>query len=105
MEEIGSSNYQLTTIQYLFQVHRPVRVVEERFPARVLGVSEFDRQQRAALGADRSLDHLESGFLRCAAALANVATDARANQVFPGRIAAAARGHHVIQAQLARGES
>src|SRR5262249_17942201 len=86
----------------LLQLHRPVRVVEERLPRLVLAVGELEIQKRAALRLLGLANQAQMGLLGRAAALANVAAYASADHVFPGAGAALAARHHVIQAQLAR---
>src|SRR5438132_5301504 len=84
----------------LLQLHRPVRVVEERLPRLVLPVRELEIQERAAAGLFRLADQAHVGLLRRAAALLDVAIHAGANDVVPGARAALAARDHVVQAQL-----
>lgn len=86
------------------QIDRPVRGVHERLPAHVLRLAQLDREQRAALRADRFLGELHAGLLGRAAPFADVALHARADQVFPARSTTTTRRHHVVEAQFAGGK-
>src|SRR5262249_23368309 len=86
------------------QIHRPIRVIDKCLPALVLRVVELNGQKRAALGLGRWADEFEMGFLRGAAAFAHVAGHAGADDVFPGRVAAAAARDDVVETELAGGE-
>src|SRR4051794_34836220 len=48
----------------LLQLHRPVRRVEELFPARVALVGQADVDDRAALGLDRLGNEVHVGLFR-----------------------------------------
>src|SRR5262245_46902208 len=91
-----------TCIVGLFQLHRPVCVVERGLPRLVLPVGKLEIQKRAALRLLRLADQAEVGLLGRAAALADVAAYASANYVLPGAGAALAARHHMVQAQFAR---
>jgi hypothetical protein len=89
-------------LHLLLQIDRPVRIVEECLPTRVLRVAEFDRQERTALRTNRLLDEPDACFLGRAATFAHVASHTRAHKVLPRRFTATAGGHHVVEAKLAR---
>src|SRR4051812_5280387 len=82
----------------------PVGVVEEGFPALVFAMRELEAQGRARLGLDRLAEQLHAGLAGGTAPLADVALEAGADDVLPGRLPATAAGEDVVEAQLAGGE-
>src|SRR5258708_5868653 len=93
----SSSAGSLISPSLLLQLHRPVRRIQELFPARILRIGQADVDDRAALGLDRLGDQVHTGLLGRAAALLYVALHAAADDVVPRRAAALALGDHVIQ--------
>ena len=76
----------------LFQLHRPVGVVEELLPRAIALVAEVDVEHGAVLGLDGLLDEGHAGLLGGPAALFHVAVGAGTDDVVPGRLAAHAAG-------------
>src|SRR4051794_17772822 len=65
---------------------------------------ELEPQRRARPGLDRLAKQLHRGFARRAPPLADVALQAGADDVLPGRTSPLAARNHVIEAKLAGGE-
>src|SRR4051812_8702967 len=86
------------------QLDRPVRVVEEGLPALIFPVRELQAERRAGLGLDRLPDEAHARLPGGAAPLADVALQAGADDVLPGRLAAPAAGEDVVEAELIGGE-
>src|SRR5947209_779606 len=83
------------------QFHVPVRAIQERLPGLVLLLRQLQVQHRAPPRLFRLADQVHVRLLGRAAALADVAADARADDVLPGAAAALAPRDDVVQAQLA----
>src|SRR4051812_46984448 len=88
----------------LLELDRPVGVIEEGLPTLILPVRELHAQRRTGAGLDRLADQSHAGLPWGAASLADVALQAGADDVLPGRLTAAAPRQDVIEAQLAGGE-
>lgn len=70
------------------------------FPAIVPVEGEIDLNERTPFGAFGFSHQAHASLEGCAVGLAGVATDAGADDVFPGRGSAPVAGHHVVQVQI-----
>ena len=93
----------LSFVLKLFQLHRPIRRIQELLPTPIALVGEADVDDRAALGLDRLGDQVHVGLLGGPAALLHVALDAAAHDVFPTALAALALGLDVVKRQFSGG--
>src|SRR5690606_9512115 len=84
------------------QLHRPVRLIQERLPRLVLRAAEADRDGGVALGLHRATDEAHARLVGGAAALAGVAADAGADEVRPRVVAALDARDHVVERELLR---
>ncbi len=73
-------------------------------PGRIFRIRQFLQQQRIGFGLGRRGLQQHIRFLRRLASLFGITTDARADDVLPARLAAAATRHDVIEAELMRRE-
>ena len=78
----------------------PVGQIDEVFPRFVAGFAELEVQHGPPLGPARFVQELKAGLGRCAVALAAVAGDARADNVFPRSRTAAVPGNDVVKIQI-----
>src|SRR5205814_6406685 len=83
------------------QFHVPVREINEVFPQIVLRRSKSDLDKRPPLWPLRFADQTHVRFAREPITLARIASDARANNVFPCGHASAVAWHDVIQIKVA----
>jgi len=81
----------------LFQLYRPVGVVEELFPAFVALVAEMDVDEGIVPGLDGLFDEGHAGMFRGMAAFFDVAGGAGTNDIFPGCLAAQAARNDVVE--------
>src|ERR1043165_6945756 len=108
---LNAKRYITLANEVLAQLHRPIRLIQERLPRLILLAPQSQRDQRIALRPLHGTDELHSRLLGRAAALLGVAPEAGADEVFP-RFAAAegarqdvvdreVRGREVLAAVLA----
>src|SRR5687767_12246504 len=71
----------------LFELDGPIRVVEERFPRLVLVAAQLDGNQGAGSRLDRLANQRQMRLFGGSAAFLDVAVNAGANDVVPGRLA------------------
>ena len=88
----------------LFQFDRPVRMVEELFPAFVSLVSEVNMQQGVASWLYGFCDQRHICLFRGSTAFFDVACHAGADNIFPCAFTADTSRHYVVEGQLARRE-
>jgi len=89
----------------LAQFHVPVSKINEMLPAIVLVQCKVDLDEWTPLRPLRLADEMHTGLLRCAVGFARIASNARANNIFPrGRTTPVARDD-VIEVQFASIES
>ena len=69
-----------------------------------LGLSNFKASKGFRFGLHGAADEFHFGLVRGAAALAHIARQAGADDVFPGGHSPAAARNHVVEAQLMDGE-
>ena len=88
----------------LFQLDRPIGVVEKLLPAPISVVAQMDVDERIVGRPDGRLDEFHVRFLWGSSALLDVARSAGANDVLPGGFAAERSRNHVVEGQLTGGE-
>src|SRR5215213_5332496 len=84
----GAAPSHVRRADWLLQLNRPVRRVQELLPRAVALVGEADVDDGAALGLDRLGDQVQVRLLRGAAAFLDVALHAAADDVLPRALAA-----------------
>src|SRR5262249_55815289 len=87
------------------QLDVPVSKIDKMSPALVLRRAECYVQERSPLRPLRFANQSHLGFVRTPIAVASVARDARADNIFPGCIAAAIPRQHMIEIQIVAIES
>jgi len=86
----------------LLEGHVPVVIADEPLPGGEPS-SHFHGETRRPSGAKRWLYKPHADLLRRTIALSYVAGNASENAVFPVRLAAAAPGNHMVDAEIPRG--
>ncbi len=87
--------------QGLLQIDKPVRLVNEVFPALVSRIAEFQRKERASPRSHRLPNQLHPRFVGGSPTLSDIAGHAGADDVFPTRCATSTPRHNMVQRQFA----
>ena len=79
-------------------------VVQPSAPGFILRIVEFQHEQGISLRSSRSLDKFHTGLFWRSSPFFRIASQASADDVFPGAFASATAGKHMVDAQQLRGE-
>src|ERR1700761_1475029 len=94
-------NPEATGLQTLIrQLNIPVGQIDEVFPRFVAGLAELEMEHGPPLGPARLVQELEARLGRRAVALAAVARDAGADNVFPRGLTAAVARDDVVEVEI-----